>query len=29
MTDFSVKVPRHLWIAGALAVLWNAIGAFD
>jgi hypothetical protein len=23
------KAPRHLWIAGILAVLWNAIGAFD
>ena len=29
MTDFSIKVPRHLWIVGVLAVLWNAIGAFD
>jgi hypothetical protein len=23
------KVPRHLWIVGVLAVLWNGIGAFD
>jgi len=23
------KVPRHLWIVGILAVLWNGIGAFD
>lgn len=21
--------PRHLWIVGALAVLWNSFGAFD
>ena len=29
MTESTVKVPRHLWIVGVLAVLWNAIGAFD
>jgi hypothetical protein len=23
------KAPRHLWIVGVLALLWNAIGAFD
>lgn len=23
------KAPRHLWIVGIIAVLWNAIGAFD
>ena len=23
------KVPRHLWIVGALSLLWNAVGAFD
>jgi hypothetical protein len=23
------KAPLHLWIVGVLAVLWNAIGAFD
>jgi hypothetical protein len=23
------KVPRHLWIVGIIAVLWNAMGAFD
>ena len=23
------KAPRHLWIVGVLAVLWNAVGAFD
>ena len=22
-------VPRHLWIVGALSLLWNAVGAFD
>lgn len=21
--------PRHLWVVGVLAVLWNAVGAFD
>lgn len=21
--------PRHLWIVGAMALLWNAVGAFD
>jgi hypothetical protein len=25
----STKAPAHLWIVGLLAVLWNAIGAFD
>ena len=23
------KAPAHLWIAGALALLWNAFGAYD
>ena len=23
------KAPAHLWIVGILALLWNAIGAFD
>ena len=23
------KTPIHLWIVGILAVLWNAVGAFD
>lgn len=23
------RIPLHLWIVGALAVLWNAFGAFD
>lgn len=22
-------VPKHLWIVGGLALLWNAVGAFD
>ena len=25
----SAKTPVHLWIVGILAVLWNAMGAFD
>jgi len=25
----TTKVPRHLWIVGVLAVLWNAMGAMD
>jgi hypothetical protein len=29
MNEQSSKAPRHLWIVGVLAVLWNAIGAFD
>lgn len=29
MEQQTVKAPRHLWIVGAVAVLWNAIGAFD
>ena len=28
-TDLPVRRPRHLWIVGALALLWNAFGAFD
>lgn len=24
-----VAVPRHLWVVGVLALLWNSIGAFD
>ena len=23
------RAPRHLWVVGALAVLWNAMGVFD
>jgi hypothetical protein len=29
MNETSSRVPLHLWIVGVLAVLWNAIGAFD
>ena len=29
MNETSSRVPRHLWFIGVLAVLWNAIGAFD
>jgi ABC-type xylose transport system permease subunit len=23
------RTPRHLWVVGTIALLWNAIGAFD
>jgi hypothetical protein len=29
MNESDTRVPRHLWIVGTLAVLWNAVGAFD
>ena len=29
MNENTVKTPIHLWIVGILALLWNAIGAFD
>jgi hypothetical protein len=29
MSEWSTKVPRHLWIVGILTSLWNAVGAFD
>ncbi len=29
MNKLSTRAPLHLWIVGVLAVLWNAIGAFD
>lgn len=29
MSDLARKTPVHLWIIGILAVLWNAVGAFD
>jgi hypothetical protein len=29
MNATTSKVPRHLWIVGIIAVLWNSIGAFD
>ncbi len=25
----SMVTPRHLWVVGVLAVLWNCVGAFD
>ncbi len=25
----SAAAPRHLWVVGVLALLWNAVGAFD
>ena len=29
MTDRTNGTPRHLWIVGALSLLWNCIGAAD
>jgi hypothetical protein len=29
MNGQTAKAPLHLWIVGVVAVLWNAIGAFD
>ena len=29
MNETTSKVSRHLWIVGALSLLWNAMGAFD
>ena len=29
MADTRVKTPWHLWLVGVIAVLFNAIGAFD
>lgn len=29
MNQATTKAPVHLWIVGILAVLWNAMGAFD
>ena len=29
MTDVAIKTPWHLWLVGVIAVLFNAIGAFD
>jgi hypothetical protein len=29
MSDTTAKAPRHLWIVGIIATLWNAMGAFD
>lgn len=29
MTDMTVKTPWHLWVVGALSLLWNAFGGYD
>ena len=29
MNESTQKTPIHLWIVGILALLWNAVGAFD
>ena len=29
MNDIRAKAPWHLWVIGIIALLWNAIGAFD
>ena len=29
MTDTTIKTPWHLWLVGVIALLFNAIGAFD
>lgn len=29
MTDLTIKAPWHLWVVGVIALLFNAIGAFD
>jgi hypothetical protein len=29
MKERTIKTPFHLWFVGILAVLWNAVGAFD
>lgn len=29
MNETNTRAPRHLWIVGILAVLWNSVGAFD
>ncbi len=29
MTDMTNKTPWHLWLVGVIALLFNAIGAFD
>jgi hypothetical protein len=28
-TDMTIRTPWHLWLVGVIAVLFNAIGAFD
>jgi hypothetical protein len=29
MNQTTANTPKHLWIVGILALLWNAVGAFD
>lgn len=29
MNDTATKTPVHLWIVAVLAILWDAVGAFD
>ena len=29
MDQTAARTPMHLWIIGVIAVLWNAVGAFD
>lgn len=29
MSEQTAKAPRHFWVVAILAVLWNAVGAFD
>jgi hypothetical protein len=29
MNEPNTKAPKHLWVVGILAVLWNSVGAFD
>jgi hypothetical protein len=29
MSETSAKAPRHLWVVGIVAFLWNSIGALD
>lgn len=29
LTQENSSTPKHLWIVGVLALLWNAMGAFD
>ncbi|MGV8928332.1 MAG: hypothetical protein ACOH1E_01145 [Brevundimonas sp.] len=29
MTDMTVKTPWHLWVVGAVALLWDGYGGYD
>lgn len=29
MNQMTVRTPWHLWVVGAVSLLWNAFGAFD